>query len=154
MLGWLNAWNTIIRQVIWKDELLKKLMKIPAKTTILQFCNRYFIRAGFTNELLTDETCRIVYSDIQGSDTNVPNVRKNMMNFDIYVKQEELHNVGDDRLIMRTHLIAERLNYLLTKERYVANTGYRFWIAGDWDLGTRTVGYARYTISFYYMKVY
>ena len=154
MMGWINAWNTIIRQIIWKDSELKSLMKIPANTNILKFCDRYFIRAGFTNELLTDEVCRIVYSDMQGGDTEVPNVRKNMMTFDIYVKQEELHNVGNDRLIARSDLIAERLHKLLTQERYLANTGYRFWIAGDWDLGTRTVGYARKTIAFYYMKVY
>jgi hypothetical protein len=154
MIGWINAWNTIIRNVIWRDHELKQLMKIPPKTGILQFCDRYFIHAGYTNTLLTDEVCRIVYSDIQGNDTEVPNIRKNMMTFDIYVKQEELHNVTDDRLMLRTHLIAARLNRLLTKERYLANTGYRFWIAGDWDLGTRTVGYARYTIAFYYMKVY
>lgn len=154
MMGWLKAWNTIIREVIWRDHDLKVLMKMPPKTGILQFCDRYFIRAGYSNKLLTDEVCRIVYSDIQGSDTAVPNVRKNMMTFDIYVKDEELHNASDDRLMMRTHLIADRLQYLLTKERYLANTGYRFWIAGDWDLGARTTGYARYTIAFYYMKVY
>jgi hypothetical protein len=154
MIGWINDWNTIIRQVIWRDHELKQLMKLPPKTGILQFCDRYFIRAGFTNKLLSDEVCRIIYSDTQGSDTEVPNVRKNMIAFDIYVKQEELHNVGDDRLITRTDLIAERLYRLLTSERYLANTGYRFWIAGDWDLGTRTVGYARKTIAFYYMKVY
>lgn len=154
MLGWINAWNTIIREIIWKDYDLKRLMKIPPKTGILQFCDRYFIRAGYTNTLLTDEVCRIVYSDLQGNDTQVPNVRKNMMSFDIYVKQEELHNVGDDRLISRADLIAERIYKDLTDERYVADTGYRFWIAGDWDLGTRTVGYARKTIAFYYMKVY
>ena len=154
MMNWINDWNTIIRNVIWQDHELKKLMKIPPKTGILQFIDRYFIRAGYTNTLLTDEICRIVYADVQGNDTDVPNVRKNMMTFDIYVKQEELHNVGEDRLLMRTHLIAQRLNKLLTQERYLADTGYRFWIAGDWDLGTRTVGYARYTIAFYYMKVY
>lgn len=153
-MGWLKAWNTIIREVIWRDHDLKVLMKMPPKTGILQFCDRYFIRAGYSNKLLTDEVCRIVYSDIQGSDTAVPNVRKNMITFDIYVKVEELHNYGDDRLMMRTHLIADRLQKILTKERYLADTGYRFWIAGDWDLGTRTTGYARYTIAFYYMKVY
>lgn len=154
MLGWINAWNTIIREIIWRDYDLKRLMKIPPKTGILQFCDRYFIRAGFTNTLLTDEVCRIVYSDLQGNDTQVSNVRKNMLSFDIYVKQEELHNVGDDRLISRADLIAERIYKLLTSERYLADTGYRFWIAGDWDLGTRTVGYVRKTIAFYYMKVY
>lgn len=154
MYGWIDAWNKIIREVIWKDHELKTLMKIPAKTGIIQFIDRYFIRAGYTNKLLSDEVCRIVYADVQGSDTNVPNVKRNMMTFDIYVKQDELHNVGDDRLQFRTHLIAARLNKLLTQERYLKDTGYRFWIAGDWDLGTRTIGYARYTIAFYYMKVY
>lgn len=154
MMGWLNAWNTIIRQIIWKDDTLKTLMKLPAKTNIIQFIERYFIRAGFTDELLTDEVCRIVYSDVQGSDTEVSNVKKNMMTFDIYVKENELHNVGNDRLLSRADLIAERLYKLLTQERYLAGTGYRFWIAGDWDLGTRTVGYTRKTIAFYYMKVY
>ena len=154
MLGWINSWNKIIREIIWKDEELKRLMELPAKTNILQFCTRYFIRDGFTNELLTDEVCRIIYSDTQGSDSNVPNVRKNMLSFDIYVKNEELHNIGNDRLIARTDLIAERIYKLLTQERYLADTGYRFWIAGDWDLGTRTVGYTRKTIAFYYMKVY
>lgn len=154
MYGWINAWNKIIREVIWKDHELKTLMKIPAKTGIIQFIDRYFIRAGYTNKLLSDEVCRIVYADVQGSDTNVPNVKRNMLTFDIYVKQDELHNVGDDRLQFRTHLIAARLNKLLTQERYLKDTGYRFWIAGDWDLGTRTIGYARYTIAFYYMKVY
>ena len=154
MLGWINAWNTIIRQVIWPDYRLKQLMKIPKQTGILQFCDRYFIKAGYSNNVLSDEVCRIVYSDVQGHETAAPNVKKNMLTFDIYVKREELHNVGDDRLMMRTHLIAERLYKLLTQERYLAETGYRFWIAGDWDLGTRTSGYARYTIAFYYMKVY
>lgn len=154
MMGWLNAWNTIIRQIIWKDSELKTLMKLPAKTNIIQFVERYFVRAGFTDELLTDEVCRIVYSDVQGSDTGVPNVKKNMMTFDVYVKEEELHNVGNDRLLSRADLIAARLNTLLTQDRYLAGTAYRFWIAGDWDLGTRTVGYTRKTIAFYYMKVY
>ena len=154
MLGWIKAWNTIIRTVIFKDTELKRLMKLPKNTGIIQFTDRYFVQAGFTNKLLTDEAVRIVYANIQGQPTDVPNVTKNMMTFDIYVKNEELRNVGDDGLILRTHLIAERLFKLLTQQRYLADTGYRFWPAGDWDLGTRTAGYSRYTIAFYYMKVY
>lgn len=155
MLGWINAWNTIIREIIWRDADLKRLMKLPPKTGILQFCDRYFIQAGFTNKLLTDEVCRIVYADTDAHDTEVPNVKKNLLSFDIYVKQEEMHNVGDDRLISRIDLIAERIYRLLTAERYLAETGYRFWpAAGVQDMGTRTVGYARKQISFYYMKVY
>ena len=155
MLGWNIAWNKIIREIIWQDYDLKRLMKLPPKTGILQFCDRYFIRAGFTNKLLTDEVCRIIYSDSSNSDTEVPNVKRNTMMFDIYVKQEELHNVGDDRLLSRIDYIADRLYKDLTQTRYLADTGFRFWPATeDLDLGTRTVGYARKTIAFNYMKVY
>ena len=154
MMGWTNAWNTIIRKIIWKDHDLKVFMKLPPKTNIIQFVDRYFIRAGYTNKLLTDEVCRIVYSDSQGYETEVPNVKKNLMIFDIYVKQEEQRNIGDDRLILRSDLIADRLCKLLTSKRYLADTGYRFWIAGDWDGGTRVTGYNRKTIAFHYMKVY
>lgn len=154
MMGWINAWNTIIRQIIWPDHELKVLMKLPSKTGIIQFVERYFIRAGYSNKLLTDEVCRIVYSDIQGSQTDVPNVKRNTLLFDIYVKQDEMRNIGDDRLVTRIDLIAERLYKLLTSERYLAETGYRFWIAGDWDSGTRVTGYQRKTIAFNYMKVY
>lgn len=154
MLEWVNAWNRIIREVIFKDYNLKRLMKIPKQTGVIQFTSRYFVKAGFTNELLTDEVCRIVYSDTLSSQTEVPNVKKNMITFDIYVKNEELRGVGDDGLVLRTYVIADRLQKLLTSERYLRDTGYRFWIAGDWDSGTRTAGYTRYTIAFYYMKVY
>jgi len=154
MMGWINAWNTIIRNVIWPDHELKTLMKMPPKTGIIQFVDRYFIRAGYTNKLLTDEVCRIVYSDMQGYETDVPNVKKNLLMFDIYVKTDEMRNIGDDRLVTRMDLIAERLCKLLTRERYLADTGYRFWIAGDWDGGTRVTGYQRKTIAFNYMKVY
>lgn len=154
MLGWINAWNKILREVIFHDHDLRRLMKIPPKTGILQFCDSYFIRAGYTNKILTNEVCRVIYADVQGNETSVPNIKKNMMTFDIYVKNEEMHTFGDDALVCRTHLIAARLKDLLTNERYVNETGYRFWIAGDWDLGTRTQGYSRYTIAFHYMKVY
>lgn len=154
MMGWINAWNTIIRTVIWPDHDLKVLMKLPPKTGIIQFVDRYFIRAGYSNKLLTDEVCRIVYSDMQGYETDVPNVKKNLMLFDVYVKQDELRNIGDDRLITRIDLIVAELEKLLTSERYLAKTGYRFWHAGDWDGGTRVTGYQRKTIAFHYMKVY
>jgi len=154
MMGWIKAWNTIIRKVIWPDHELKVLMKMPPKTGIIQFVERYFIRAGYTTKLLTDEVCRIVYSDMQGYETKVPNVKKNLMVFDIYVKESEMRNIGDDRLITRDQLIAERLFKLLTSERYLQETGYRFWVAGDWDGGTRVTGYHRKTIAFHYMKVY
>lgn len=154
MRPWMDEWNTILRTVIFPDPELKSLMKIPDGTKITDFIKNYFIRAGYTNELLTNQECRIIYSDVQGWGTNVPNVMRRMITFDIYVKTSQMYNIGDDRLLSRTQLIAERLHTLLTSKRYVGNTGYRFWPAGDWDLGTRTIGYSRYSIAFNYMKVY
>ena len=145
MMQWIDAWNKIIREVIFADDELKTLMKLPEDTDIITFIDKYFIRAGYTNKVLEDEHVRIIYADLQGSDTGVPNVMRKMMTFDIYVKTEDLHNVGRDRLVMRTQLIANRLLQLLTDERYTKDTGYRFWIAGEWDQGTRTIGYGRYT---------
>lgn len=154
MMQWENDWNKIIRQVIFADAELKTLMKVPDGTSILTFIDKYFVRAGYTNEILENEAVRIVYADSQGYETSAPKVMRKMMTFDIYCKKEDLHNVGTDRLLMRTRAIAARLNKLLTSERYTKNTGYRFWVAGDWDLGTKTIGYARYCLALYYMKVY
>ena len=154
--SWMNDWNDIIRHVIFKDEELKSLMMIPEGTNIIQFIDKYFIRAGYTNELLEKEDVRIVYGDTDTASTKVPNVKKNVLSFDIYVRKTKLHNATNDRLQYRTHLIANRLNKLLTKGgtsgKYLG--GYRFWPSKETDLGTRTVGYVRYNISFEYMRVY
>lgn len=109
MMQWIDDWNKIIREVIFADEELKTLMKLPENTDIISFIDKYFIRAGYTNKVLEDEHVRIIYADMQGSPTSTPNVMKKMMTFDIYVKTEDLHNVGRDRLVMRTQLIANRL---------------------------------------------
>lgn len=151
---WNDDWNDIIRYVIFADEELKRLMKIPENTNIITFIDKYFIEADYTTKVLKDESVRVIYKDITGADTEVPNVKKNMMTFDIYVKLDDLHNADVDRLKMRTRLIAARLYELLTKERYLNDSGYRFWIALEGNQGTRTIGYARYMIAFYYMKVY
>lgn len=153
---WMNDWNDIIRYVIFPDPMLRSLMCLPEDITIIDFIDHYFIRAGYANELLEKEDVRIVYGDADSSETNVPNVMENIMSFDIYVRTQKLHNATNDRLQYRTHLIANRLNTLLTKGgtsgRYIG--GYRFWPCKEMDLGTRTVGYSRYNISFKYMRVY
>ena len=154
MIGWTNNWNKIIRKVIWPDHELKVLMKLPSNTGILQFDRRYFIRAGFTNTLLTDEVCRIIYSEVPVGDTSVPNIKRKLLTFDIFVKDSDMYNVGDDRLVSRLDLIADRLDTLLRSSRYAADTGYRFWPAdGGSDEGTRTIGYSRRTLSYYFLKV-
>ncbi len=153
---WMNDWNTIIRTVIFPDNELKELMRIPENTNIITFIDKYFMRQGYSNTLLENEDVRIIYGDVISHETEVPNVKRNEMSFDIYVKYEHLHNVGNDRLQMRTQLIANRLITLLTKDgtsgKYLG--GYRFWPKSDLDLGTRTTGYARYCVTFEYIKVY
>ena len=149
--AWIDDWNEIIRNVIFADDVLMALMNIPDGTKIIEFIDRYFIRAGYTNKILTDEDVRIIYGSVSVP-TNISGVTKNQMSFDIYVKNEDLHNVGKDRLVMRTQLIAKRIIYLLTKERYIG--AYRFYDPNEGDMGTSAVGYARYNVTLSYTKVH
>lgn len=41
---WMNDWNTIIRTVIFPDNELKELMRIPENTNIITFIDKYFMR--------------------------------------------------------------------------------------------------------------
>ena len=153
VMKWADAWNEIIREVLFKDDRLKELMLLPDNINILTFIKDYFIKSGYTNITVTDEKVRIVYSDTMSEETDAPNVKRNIISFDIYVKNEHVYNADADRLRRRSDLIADRLVDLLTSKRYI-NNHYRFWIAeGPQDLGTRTVGYSRINVSFYYMKV-
>lgn len=149
--AWIGDWNDILRESIFADDVLKALMKLPDETKIIEFIDRYFIRAGYTNKILSDESVRIVYGSISVP-TNISGVTKNQMSFDIYVKNEDLHNVGKDRLVMRTQLIAKRIIYLLTKERYIG--AYRFYDPHEGDMGTSAIGYARYNVTLSYTKVH
>lgn len=150
--SWIDDWNDIIRNVIFKDEELKSLMKLPANTNIITFIDKYFIRAGYTTEVLTNESVRIVYGTIARGDAMNPYVTRNEMSFDIYVKLEDLHNIERDRLVFRNHLIAKRLIDLLTNQRYLG--AYRFTVEGEGDMGTSTIGYTRYNVTFGFMKTY
>lgn len=148
---WSDDWNAILRNIIFPDPVLMELMKVPEDTGIIEFIDRYFIQAGYTNKVLTDESVRIVFGSV-GVPTNTPNVTRNVLSFDIYVKNEDLHNVGRDRLVMRTQLIARRLIELLTNKRY--NGAYRFYDPHESNMGTSAIGYARYNVSMSYMKTY
>lgn len=149
---WQEKFAEIIRDVFFADTELKRLMKIPENTTIIQFIDKYFIRAGYTNTQLTNEAVRIVYGTYGSWSTDSEHVYKHQLTFDIYVKTSELHNSESNRLLYRTDLIADRIRYLLTcGDRYVKNA-YRFWYAGEADLGSSTIGYSRHNISFNYMK--
>lgn len=147
--AWIDDWNNIIRETLFKDYVLKALMKLPDSVNIIDFIDHYFIRAGYTNAMLTDESVRIIYGTY-AVPTNVSGVTKNQMSFDIYVKNEDLHNVGTDRLVMRTQLIARRIIYLLTKSRY--NGVYRFYDPFESDMGTSAIGYSRYNVTLSYTR--
>lgn len=100
--SWNEELNDIIRSVFFADEELRRLMKLPETISIIDFIDRYFIRAGFTNTLVVDEPVRIIYGNVASSTTDSPFVLRNEISFDIYVKKEELHNVERDRLMYRT----------------------------------------------------
>lgn len=148
IMSWMDAWNEILRDVIFPDEELKRLMMVPPHTNIIEFIDRYFIRSGYTNDLLENEDVRVVYGDVAAHDTEAPNVKRNEMMFDIYVRDTCVHNATNDRLQYRTQLIANRLITLLTKNgtsgKYLG--GYRFWVKKELDLGTKTTGYVRYCV--------
>lgn len=150
---WITEWNDIIRDVFFADAELKSLMKIPDSTTIIEFVENYFIRAGYTGKLLTNQSVRIVYGIVGNNYAGQnPNVVNNTLSFDIYVKTEDQRNATNDRLVYRNQLIANRLRYLLMNQQYLG--GYRFRMSKESDMGTSTVGYTRYCISFAFKRVY
>lgn len=151
---WTKGWNDIIRHALFKDDELKTLMMLPDNTSIINFIDNYFIRGGSANKVLSNQPVRIVYGHINPDElSDTPYLTDNILSFDIYVKQDQLHNVSDDRLEFRTVAIADRIKYLLTKDRYVLDGLYRFRVVWEGDKATGTIGYARYNISFKYLKV-
>ena len=151
---WTKAWNDIIRFVLFRDDELKTLMLLPANTSIIDFIDNYFIRGGSANKVLSNQSVRIVYGHVKPDElNNTPYITDNTLSFDIYVKQDQLHNVSDDRLEYRTVAIADRIKYLLTKDRYVNDGLFRFRVVSESDMATGTIGYTRYNISFKYLKV-
>ena len=145
---WQDNWNNIIRYVLFQDKKLKDLMLVPEGTNILTFQDKYFIRDGSTDELLTNEKVRIVYHDAQGWDPSSAHVRGKYKEFDIFVSDDVEHTATDDLLQSRQVLIAQRLKYLLLRERVCQ--GIRFQYEDEYDLWTNTVGYKEYRLTFFY----
>lgn len=145
---WQDNWNNVIRYVLFQDKKLKDLMLVPEGTNILTFQDKYFIRDGSTDELLTNEKVRIVYHDAQGWDPGNAHVRGKYKEFDIFVSEDVEHTATDDLLQSRQVLIAQRLKYLLLRERVCQ--GIRFQYEDEYDLWTKTVGYKEYRLTFFY----
>jgi hypothetical protein len=76
------------------------------------------------------------------------NVRAKYKEFDIYVRDKEMHTASNDRLKSRAELIAERIKFLLLREKNIC--GLRFLYEDEYDLWTKTIGYKRYHIVFSY----
>lgn len=147
---WKDHWNDIIRYVLFQDVKLKELMCIPANTSIIDFVDKYFIENTSGDEILVNEKVRILYWDSEGSKTGNQSMKNMFKNFDIYVKEDVLHNADNDRLKCRYDLIAERLRYLLTREYHICNMHFAF--ENEFNLWTKTAGYRRYHVVFSYKK--
>lgn len=146
---WDDNWNDVIRYEIFQDTKLKELMMIPDGTDIVEFLDKYFVRADGTDELLSNEKVRIAYYDDDDTSTlGSFHVFGKIKGFDIFVKADEEHTATSDRLKCRQILIAERLKYLLLKKRY--QHGLRFELDSEYDVWTKTVGYRLYHIGFFY----
>ena len=145
---WQDNWNNVVREIIYPDEVLKELMLVPEDVDIVTFTDKYFIRDGSTDELLTNEKVRIVHHDAQGFPTGNPHVRGKYREFDIFVSEDEEHTATDDWLQSRQILIAERLKYLLLRNRNCQNL--RFEYEDEYDMWCKTVGYKMYRLTFYY----
>lgn len=147
---WKEHWNDIIRYVFFPDDELKRLMCVPDECTITQFIDKYFIEDVVANEIMTDEKVRIVYHDADAFSTRNKNVVLRMKNFDIFVRDDVLHNATNDRIACRYDLIVERLKYLLTGTTYVQDMRFRF--EDDYNLWTKTAGYKRHRAVFSYKR--
>lgn len=123
-------------------------MMLPKDIDIIRFIEKFFIKSAAPDEIVTNELVRIAYYDGEGSSTNNPNVKLKFKQFDIYVKDDVLHNASRDRLKDRGVLIAERLKYLLLRQDTVC--GLRVQYEDEHDMWTKVAGYKRYHVTFNY----
>lgn len=145
---WQDNWNNVIREEIFPDAKLKELMLVPEGTDIVKFTDKYFIRDGSTDELLTNEKVRIVHHDDEGFGSFNPNVRCKYKNFDIYVSEDVEHTASGDWLKSRQVMIAERLKYILLRKKNIQNLSFRY--EDEYDMWTKTVGYKLYRLTVFY----
>ena len=145
---WQDNWNNVIRNVLFPDDKLKELMLVPQGTDILKFCDKYFIRDGSTDELLTNEKVRVVHHDSEGFDTFNPHVKGKYHEFDIFVSEDVEHTATKDRLQSRQVLVAERIKYLLLRKKVVEQLSFKY--QDEYDQWCKTVGYKMYKLTLWY----
>lgn len=152
---WADNWNNVIRTVIFPDDELLELMMVPdeSRVDIIKFVREHFVETAQPDEPVLKQDVLVYYHDTEGDNFGETNyVRKRYLEFDIYVKKENLYNCSSDRMKRRDRQIYERLKYLLTKDNYVCNMRYN--VEDDFELLSRTIGYSRYHVIFAYKKTY
>ena len=117
------------------------------RNDIIKFIDKYFIRNPAPDEILTTEDVRICYGELAGRSIG-KYVLKKMIFFDIYVKNNHLHDVGDDLLVSRTDTICQKLKELLTDQKYVCMIAFSY--EDDYGLFTKMVGYTRHRLVLSY----
>lgn len=154
---WVEAWNKIVRD-LYKNTTFKKLILLPAKTTIVEFVDKYFVENGFSNDIVIDEAVRVVYGIVRSEDTDSPGVKQAQLSFDIFVKRDRMRDADPDRLKLRTKLIANFLFEYLTNNKNAEFAkylkGHKFRVKSEQTMTTRAQNYVRYNITFYFMKTY
>lgn len=130
------------------------MMMIPTseRKNVIGFTKKYFVNDAMPDALVINENVRIVYTESEGTATNIPQLRNRYIEFDVYVKEEEQRTLNNDGLVFRNREIARRLRYLLTKDKHTH--GIAFEAIDDFGLGTKTVGYERHHLIIGYKKTY
>ena len=124
-------------------------MLIPEqdREDIIKFIDKYFIRNPAPDEILTTEDVRICYGELAGRSIGKYMLRK-LIFFDIYVKNEHLHDVGNDLLVSRADMICQKIKELLTDQKQVCQIDFSY--EDDYGLFTKMVGYTRHRLVLSY----
>ena len=109
--SWDDNWYDVIRHVIFKDTMLLDMMMIPQqeRKNVINFVTKYFVNDAMPDSLMINENVRVVYAEMEGAVTNVPQVRTRYMEIDVYVKESEQRTYGIDGLSLRNRMIARRI---------------------------------------------
>lgn len=152
-MSWTQNMADVIREVIFQDEELKRLMMIPEgdQNNLSAFRDRYFIRGNPAGEIVGDEPVRIVYSEGEPSETSAPNIFKHRIEFSVYCQSKHCYDAAEDRTLHRGHLIGERLIQLLSGKRLC---NIRFYARGLYDQTIRMAGFERVSAVFTYKRIY
>ena len=151
---WHDNMNNVIRNVLFPDAELKKLMCIPdgQRNNLREFIGRYFIEDALPDEPVTDEKVRVIWYETEGAALGTVHVLRKYLAFDVYIHNDCLYNVSSDRLKRRDKQIGQRLKELLTGKSHVC--GLRFQYVDEYHLGAKTIGYRRYHILFSYVTTW